>query len=100
MGWPASSNKQQDSVTEKYDDKCVLGTADYLAPNSGEQFRGQSGRTFTVWAAPSTSCSRGRRHSPTARFAAKLVAHQTRAPKGVESYRSDVPPEILEICGA
>ena len=32
MGLARFFNKQQDSVTEKYDDKCVLGTADYLAP--------------------------------------------------------------------
>ena len=32
MGLARFFNKPTDSVTEKYDDKCVLGTADYLAP--------------------------------------------------------------------
>ncbi|HYH66439.1 MAG TPA: hypothetical protein VD866_17230, partial [Urbifossiella sp.] len=34
---------------------------------------------------------------PDGTIAAKLVAHQTRDPKPVEAYRSDVPPGILDV---
>ncbi|MDB5308054.1 MAG: serine/threonine protein kinase [Gemmataceae bacterium] len=97
MGLARFFNKQQDSVTEKYDDKCVLGTADYLAPeqavSSSVDIRADVyslGGTFYFMLT-------GQTPFPDGTIAAKLVAHQTREPRPVESYRTDVPPGIVEI---
>ncbi len=97
MGLARFFNKQQDSVTEKYDDKCVLGTADYLAP---EQARTNVvdvradiyslGGTLYFMLTGSTPF-------PDGTIAAKLVAHQTREPRPVEAIRSDVPAGVLEV---
>src|SRR6266540_3546108 len=99
MGLARFFNKQQDSVTEKYDDKCVLGTADYLAP---EQARTNVvdvradiyslGGTLYFMLTGSTPF-------PDGTIAAKLVAHQTREPRPVEAIRSDVPAGVLEEIG-
>lgn len=97
MGLARFFNKQQDSVTEKYDDKCVLGTADYLAPEQAVtnivDVRADIyslGGTFYFMLS-------GQTPFPDGTIAAKLVAHQTREPQTVESVRSDVPAGILAV---
>jgi serine/threonine protein kinase len=97
MGLARFFNKQQDSVTEKYDDKCVLGTADYLAPEqavcSSVDIRADvyslGGTLYFMLT--------GQTPFPDGTIAAKLVAHQTRDPRPVETYRSDIPPGIAEV---
>ena len=97
MGLARFFNKQQDSVTEKYDDKCVLGTADYLAPeqavSSSVDIRADIyslGGTFYYMLT-------GQTPFPDGTIAAKLVAHQTREPKAIEEYRADVPPGMVDV---
>jgi len=97
MGLARFFNKQQDSVTEKYDDKCVLGTADYLSPeqavSSTVDIRADIyslGGTFYYMLT-------GQTPFPDGTIAAKLVAHQSRDPKAVEEYRADVPEAIIEV---
>jgi serine/threonine protein kinase len=75
----------------------VLGTADYLAPeqavSSSVDIRADVyslGGTFYFMLT-------GQSPFPDGTIAAKLVAHQTREPRGVESYRSDVPPGMLAV---
>lgn len=97
MGLARFFNKQQDSVTEKYDDKCVLGTADYLAPeqamSSTVDIRADIyslGGTFYYMLT-------GQTPFPEGTIAAKLVAHQTREPKPIPEFRTDVPEGMLEV---
>ncbi|MBX9626153.1 MAG: serine/threonine protein kinase, partial [Gemmataceae bacterium] len=97
MGLARFFSKPTDSVTEKYDDKCVLGTADYLAPE--QAVTNTVDIRADVYALGGTLyfLLTGQTPFPGGTIAAKLVAHQTREPKSVESYRPDVPAGIRAV---
>jgi serine/threonine protein kinase len=97
MGLARFFNKQQDSVTEKYDHNCVLGTADYLAPE--QAVSNQVDIRADIYALGGTFyfMLTGQTPFPDGTIAAKLVAHQTREPRPVESFRSDVPSGLLAV---
>jgi eukaryotic-like serine/threonine-protein kinase len=97
MGLARFFNKQQDSVTEKYDDKCVLGTADYLAPEQAVSNKVDIRADIYALGGTFYFLLTGQTPFPDGTIAAKLVAHQTRFPRPVESFRSDVPPGLLSI---
>jgi serine/threonine protein kinase len=97
MGLARFFNKQQDSVTEKYDDKCVLGTADYLAPEQAVTNIVDVRADIYSLGGTLYFLLTGQTPFPEGTIAAKLVAHQTREPKRVESFRSDVPAGILAV---
>src|SRR5262245_40282023 len=97
MGLARFFNKQQDSVTEKYDDKCVLGTADYLAPEQAVSNVVDVRADIYSLGGTLYFMLTGQTPFPDGTIAAKLVAHQTREPRTVESYRSDVPAGLLAV---
>jgi serine/threonine protein kinase len=97
MGLARFFNKQQDSVTEKYDDKCVLGTADYLAPEQAVSSTVDIRADIYSLGGTLYFMLTGQTPFPDGTIAAKLVAHQTREPKPIEEYRSDVPAGILDV---
>src|SRR5262245_17193413 len=97
MGLARFFNKQQDSVTEKYDDKCVLGTADYLAPEQAVSNMVDIRADIYALGGTMYFMLTGGTPFPDGTIAAKLVAHQTKEPKPVEAFRSDVPPGILAV---
>jgi serine/threonine protein kinase len=97
MGLARFFNKQQDSVTEKYDEKCVLGTADYLAPEQAVSNVVDVRADIYSLGGTMYFMLTGQTPFPEGTIAAKLVAHQTREPRAVESFRSDVPPGILAV---
>jgi len=97
MGLARFFNKQQDSVTEKYDDKCVLGTADYLAPEQAVSSTVDIRADIYSLGGTLYYMLTGQTPFPDGTIAAKLVAHQTREPKPITEYRNDVPPGILEV---
>ena len=97
MGLARFFNKPTDSVTEKYDDKCVLGTADYLAPEQAVSNTVDVRADIYSLGGTLYFLLTGQTPFPDGTIAAKLVAHQTRDPKGVEAYRADVPPGILDV---
>jgi len=97
MGLARFFNKQQDSVTEKYDDKCVLGTADYLAPEQAVSNTVDIRADIYSLGGTFYFMLTGQTPYPEGTIAAKLVAHQTRDPKAIEEYRGDVPEGIREI---
>ena len=88
MGLARFFNKQQDSVTEKYDDKCVLGTADYLAPEQAVSNMVDIRADIYASAARCYFMLTGQTPFPDGTIAAKLVAHQTRE-SASRSSRSD-----------
>jgi serine/threonine protein kinase len=100
MGLARFFNKPTDSVTEKYDEKCVLGTADYLAPE--QAVSNQVDIRADVYSLGGTLyfMLTGQTPFPDGTIAAKLVAHQSKEPRPVEEYRSDVPPGILAVLRA
>ena len=97
MGLARFFNKTQDSVTEKYDDKCVLGTADYLAPEQAVSNVVDIRADIYALGGTLYFMLTGQTPFPDGTIAAKLVAHQTRDPKPVETFRSDVPPGLLAV---
>ncbi len=97
MGLARFFNKQQDSVTEKYDDKCVLGTADYLAPEQARTNVVDVRADIYSLGGTLYFMLTGHTPFPDGTIAAKLVAHQTREPRPVDEARSDVPPGILAV---
>jgi serine/threonine protein kinase len=97
MGLARFFNKQQDSVTEKYDDKCVLGTADYLAPEQAVTNMVDVRADIYSLGGTLYFMLTGQTPFPDGTIAAKLVAHQTREPEAVEAVRTDVPPKLLEV---
>jgi tRNA A-37 threonylcarbamoyl transferase component Bud32 len=97
MGLARFFNKQQDSVTEKYDDKCVLGTADYLAPEQAVTNVVDVRADIYSLGGTLYFMLTGQTPFPDGTIAAKLVAHQTREPQPVEELRPDVPAGILAV---
>ncbi|QDU20913.1 serine/threonine-protein kinase [Urbifossiella limnaea] len=97
MGLARFFNKPTDSVTEKYDDKCVLGTADYLAPEQAVSNTVDVRADIYSLGGTLYYLLTGQTPFPDGTIAAKLVAHQTRDPKPIEAYRSDVPQGILDV---
>jgi serine/threonine protein kinase len=97
MGLARFFNKQQDSVTEKYDDKCVLGTADYLAPEQAVTNVVDVRADIYSLGGTLYFLLTGQTPFPDGTIAAKLVAHQQREPEQIESFRSDVPQGLLAV---
>ncbi|MCI0705606.1 MAG: protein kinase [Planctomycetia bacterium] len=97
MGLARFFNKAQDSVTEKYDDKCVLGTADYLAPEQAVSNVVDVRADIYSLGGTLYFMLTGQTPFPDGTIAAKLVAHQTREPRAVDSIRPDVPPGIIAV---
>ena len=97
MGLARFFNKQQDSVTEKYDHNCVLGTADYLAPEQAVSNMVDIRADIYALGGTLYFMLTGHTPFPDGTIAAKLVAHQTREPRPVESFRSDAPPGLLAV---
>ncbi len=97
MGLARFFNKPTDSVTEKYDDKCVLGTADYLAPEQAVSNTVDVRADIYSLGGTLYFLLTGQTPFPDGTIAAKLVAHQTREPKPVTAFRSDVPPGLLDV---
>ncbi len=87
MGLARFFNKQQDSVTEKYDDKCVLGTADYLAPEQAVSNIVDMRADIYSLGGTLYFMLTGQTPFPDGTIAAKLVAHQTQEPRPVEAFR-------------
>jgi len=97
MGLARFFNKQQDSVTEKYDDRCVLGTADYLAPEQAVSNLVDIRADIYALGGTFYFMLTGQTPFPDGTITAKLVAHQTREPRSVDTYRSDVPAGMIAV---
>jgi serine/threonine protein kinase len=98
MGLARFFNDDEDLITKKYDEK-VLGTTDYLAPeqilSSQVDIRADVyslGATLYFLFTGSTPFGRG-----TATM--KLIWHQVRMPKPVQTLRAEVPDGLAAIVG-
>lgn len=98
MGLARFYHDEQDQLTLKYDDKNVLGTADYVAPEQTRDSRNIDiradvygmGATFYYILA-------GQPPFPEATIAEKLIAHQTKKPTPLRDLRSEIPQGVARI---
>ena len=99
MGLARFHDHRHDGLTERFDDQCVLGTADYLAPEQAmhqtadvrADIYGLGGTLYFLLT--------GRTPFPDGNIAQKLIAHQTQEPRPVSEFRPDVPPDLLRVLG-
>jgi serine/threonine protein kinase len=98
MGLARFYHSDDDMLTKKYDEKSVLGTADYVAPeqtiNSHDvDVRADIyslGATFYFLLA-------GHPPFPEGTVSQKLIAHQTKRPEPIQRIRADVPQQLAAV---
>jgi serine/threonine protein kinase len=98
MGLARFYHTDDDMLTKKYDEKSVLGTADYVAPeqtiNSHDvDVRADIyslGATFYFLLA-------GHPPFPEGTISQKLIAHQTKKPMPIRKVRPEVPAELAAV---
>jgi len=98
MGLARFYHTDDDMLTLKYDEKSVLGTADYVAPEQTVNSHDVDvradlyslGATFYFLLA-------GHPPYPDGTIAQKLIAHQTKTPTPIRQFRPDVPEELAAI---
>lgn len=86
-----------DELTKKYDEN-ILGTADYLSPEQAVDSHTVDIRA-DIYSLGATFyyLLTGQPPFPEGTVTQKLIWHQTREPKPISTFRSDVPPEIIAI---
>ena len=97
MGLAKFFDQTADNLTEKYDNNCVLGTADYLAPEQAVTNVVDVRADIYALGGTMYFALTGRSPFPDGTIASKLMAHQTQEPKPIREFRSDVPDELLEV---
>jgi serine/threonine protein kinase len=97
MGLARFFNDEESLITKKYDEN-VLGTADYLAPEQALDSHNVDVRA-DIYSLGATFyfCLTGNTPFNEGTVAQKLIWHQTRQPKPVQSLRGDVPDEMAAI---
>jgi len=98
MGLARFYNADDDMLTLKYDEKSVLGTADYVAPEQTVNSHNVDVRA-DIYALGATFyyLLAGHPPFPDGTIAQKLIAHQTREPTSIRQLRPEVPVEIEVI---
>jgi serine/threonine protein kinase len=87
-----------DPLTLKYDDRNVLGTADYVSPEQALNSHEVDIRT-DVYSLGATFyfCLTGQPPFPEGKIAQKLIWHQVRQPTPIRQLRKDVPEALLAV---
>ncbi len=97
LGLARFFDHRHDGLTKKFDDNCVLGTADYLSPEQAlmeevdarADVYGLGGTLYFLLTGSSPF--------PDGTIAQKLISHQKQTPKPVTDFRKDVPKELIAI---
>lgn len=97
MGLARFFDHRHDHLTQRLDDGCILGTADYLAPeqamNEAVDVRtdiyGLGGTLYFLLTGSSPF--------PDGSIAEKLIRQQKEDPTPVTAFRPDVPPKLLAV---
>jgi len=98
MGLARFFQDQTDNLTVKYDDKIVLGTADYVAPEQVANSHAVDVRA-DIYALGATLyfLLAGHPPFPTGTVSQKLIWHRTKDPTPIQQVRPEVPDEIAAI---
>lgn len=97
MGLARFFDQTSDNLTERFDNNCVLGTADYLAPEQAISNVVDIRADIYALGGSLYFLLTGRSPFPDGTIPQKLVAHQTKEPRPVAEFRSDVPVELLAV---
>jgi serine/threonine protein kinase len=97
LGLARFFDHRHDGLTKRFDDNCVLGTADYLSPEQATMVDVDARADIYGLGGTLYFLLTGSSPFPTGSVAQKLVAHQVQKPKPVSDFRSDVPAELLAI---
>lgn len=89
-----------DSITRNYNDKSILGTADYIAPEQAVNSQSADIRA-DIYSLGATFyfLLTGQPPFPTGSVTQKLMWHQMREPAPLRQFRSDLPREITDLVG-
>jgi len=100
MGLARFLNDQSDQLTMKYDDKIVLGTADYVAPEQVANSHSVDIRA-DIYALGATFyfLLAGHPPFPTGTVSQKLLWHRTKDPTPIRQIRPEVPDNLAVIIG-
>ncbi|MCU0703420.1 MAG: serine/threonine protein kinase [Fimbriiglobus sp.] len=98
LGLARFFDHRHDGLTQRLDDKCVLGTADYLAPEQVTNDKPVDVRA-DVYGLGGTLyyMLTGSSPFPDGTVGQKLVAAQMQKPKPISSFRPDVPPPLVAV---
>jgi serine/threonine protein kinase len=98
LGLARFLNDHTDQLTLKYDDKIVLGTADYVAPEQIENSHAVDTRA-DIYALGATFyfLLAGHPPFPTGTVSQKLLWHRTRMPAPIESVREEIPATLAKV---
>jgi serine/threonine protein kinase len=90
--------RETDSVTREFDDRAILGTADYLAPEQGRDSHEVDIRAdLYSLGATLFFLLTGRAPFHGGTLNQKLIWHQMKAPPDVRSLRPEVPAELAAV---
>lgn len=98
MGLARFYHSDDDMLTKKYDEKSVLGTADYVAPEQTVNSHDVDVRA-DIYSLGATLyfLLAGHPPFPDGTISQKLIAHQTKNPVPIRTLRPDVSPELAAI---
>jgi eukaryotic-like serine/threonine-protein kinase len=99
LGLARSQFDNKDPITQRYDEKAVLGTADYLAPEQALHASEVDIRA-DIYSLGATGFYLLTGRPPFAdakNVTQKLLAHQSRTPESLRALRPDLPPELIAI---
>ena len=97
MGLARFFDQTSDNLTERFDNNCVLGTADYLAPEQATTSVVDIRADIYALGGTFYFMLTGQSPFPDGTIAHKLLCHQTQEPKPVRAFRDDVPSELLAL---
>jgi serine/threonine protein kinase len=98
MGLARFFRDDGDDLTKKFDENCVLGTADYCAPEQALNSHSVDGRV-DIYSLGATLyyCLAGRAPFGEGTTAQKIIWHQMKEPPPIREVRPQVPPGLADV---